>query len=228
MKATAVIPIKRFGAAKQRLSDRLDEPERAGLAMASFADSLAAICECPEIERIIVVTGEAKAERHALWRARRTQLPIEVVQDPADSGHSQAAAIGVERARALGAKAVALLPGDCPLIDERELADALSVLGNPGALIVPDRHGTGTNALLLAPPNAIGPAFGPGSCERHLELGRRHGVDAKPHTLPSLALDIDTPEDLEVIATALAESPERAPRTREAMGRLGIKPGAGR
>jgi 2-phospho-L-lactate guanylyltransferase len=223
VKATAVIPIKRLGAAKQRLGDRLTEPERAGLAMASFADSLDAICHCEAIERVIVVTGDAKAERHALWRARRTDVPIEVVQDPADRGHNEAAAIGAERARALGAQAVAMLPGDCPLLDPGELAAAIDDLEPSSVLVVPDRHGTGTNALILSPPNAIGPSFGPGSCERHLELTRKHGMLGRRTELGSLALDIDTPDDLAAVAAALAGSPGSAPRTVEALQRMGIE-----
>lgn len=225
MKATAVVPIKRLGAAKQRLGDRLSEPERAGLAFASFADSLEAICRCEAIERAIVVTGDAKAERHALWRARRSEIPVEVVQDPGDKGHNEAAAIGSERARGLGAEAAALLPGDCPLLDPDELAGAIAGLAAKTVLVVPDRHGTGTNALILAPPNAIGPAFGPGSCERHLELARTHGMAGRRIELASLALDIDTPDDLAIVAAALAAAPERAPRTVEAFVRMGL--GAG-
>ena len=225
MRATAVIPVKRLGAAKQRLGDRLSEPERAGLAMASFADSLEAVCRCEALERVIVVTGDAKAERHALWRARRTDLPIEVVQDPSDRGHNEAAAIGAERARSLGAEAIALLPGDCPLLDPGELADAVEGLGPGSVLVVPDRHGTGTNALILSPPNAIGPSFGAGSCGRHLELARKHGMEGHRVELASLALDIDTPEDLEVIAAALAADPGRSPRTVEALRRMGVEAG---
>ena len=79
-------------------------------------------------------------------------------------------------------------------------------------MIVPDRHGTGTNALLLTPPDVIEPAFGPGSFARHRAVGGGHGP-ASPN-LPSLTLDIDTPEDL---ATLLAGS-AAAPRTRALLG----------
>ena len=223
MRATAVIPIKRFGAAKQRLGDRLSEPERAGLAMASFADSLEAICRCEGIDRVIIITGEPKAERHAMWRARRTAMPIEVIQDPRDKGHNEAAAIGVERARGLGAEAVALLPGDCPLLDAGEVAAAIEAIEPETVLVVPDRHETGTNALMLSPANGINPSFGPGSCERHLELAAKHGLDGRRFEVESLALDVDTPEDLGAVAAALAATPEVAPRTVEALKRMGVE-----
>ena len=56
----------------------------------------------------------------------------------------------------------------------------------PEVVIVPDRHGTGTNGLLLAPPDAIAPSFGPGSCERHRALARAAGV-ALPRRAGALA-----------------------------------------
>src|SRR5690242_5229640 len=101
--------------------------------------------------------------------AQRLTTTIEVLRDPADQGHSEAATLGIVRARALGADCAALLPGDCPLLDPSELDSALDRVAAGRVGVVPDRHGEGTNALLLAPPDAIGPAFGPGSRSRHLE-----------------------------------------------------------
>jgi 2-phospho-L-lactate guanylyltransferase len=82
-------------------------------------------------------------------------------------------------------------------------------------LIVPDRHRTGTNALLITPPDALAPSFGPGSCERHAALAAAAGVHHEIIELPSLALDIDTPEDL----VALAELPDAGVRTHELLSR---------
>ena len=109
-----------------------------------------------------MVTGERRAERIALRGARRATAPLEVFRDPQDVGHSEAATLGIVRAKALGAACVALLPGDCPLLEPAELDAALERMRSGRVAIVPDRHGTGTNALLLSPPDAIGPAFGPG------------------------------------------------------------------
>jgi 2-phospho-L-lactate guanylyltransferase len=86
--------------------------------------------------------------------------------------------------------------------------------------VVPDRHETGTNALLMAPPDAIGPAFGEDSCERHLDRAERAGWNAAREQLDSLALDIDTPGDLAELRAVLAATPERAPRTAAALERI--------
>lgn len=220
MKATAIIPVKRFGHAKQRLLEALDRPGRAALVKAMLTDVLAAASETRHVERVIVVSGEGRAERIALRHAQRTKTPLEVMRDPDDAGHPQAATLGVVRAKALGAECVALLPGDCPLLDPAELDAALERMRPGRVAVVPDRHGTGTNGLLMSPPDAVGPAFGEGSRERHAERGRSAGHEVAIEELASLALDLDTPDDLEALAAAVADAPERAPATAAELERL--------
>jgi 2-phospho-L-lactate guanylyltransferase len=222
VRATAIIPVKRFGEAKQRLLERLDRPQRADLVKAMLADVLAAVCATDSIERVIVITGEGRAERIALRQAQRSTTPIEVLQDPTDRGHSEAATLGIIRAMALGAECSALLPGDCPLLDPAELDAALTRMAAGRVAVIPDRHATGTNGLLLSPPDAIGPAFGPDSAERHRDRASRAGYDAVTEPLASLALDLDTPDDLAALATAVADRPQRAPATAAALQRLGV------
>ena len=215
MQATAIIPVKRFGAAKQRLLEALDRPQRAAVVKAMLADVLAALDGAESIERVIIVTGEGRAERLALEHARRSTTPLEVMQDPDDHGHSEAATLGIIRALSHGAEATALLPGDCPLLDPAELDAAFDRMRPGRVAVVPDRHGTGTNALLLAPGDAIGPAFGEGSCARHRERAERAGHEVAVEELDSLALDLDTPDDLAELgpgARPRARSERRQPR----------------
>jgi 2-phospho-L-lactate guanylyltransferase len=213
MHATAIIPVKRFGFAKQRLLEALDRPGRAALVRAMLTDVLTATSRAELVERLIVVTGERRAERIALRHAQRTATPLEVLRDPQDAGHPEAATLGIIRAKALGAECAALLPGDCPLLDPAELDAALERMRGGAVTVVPDRHGTGTNALLLSPPDAIGPAFGPDSCARHADLARRLGHRLAIEPLDSLSLDVDTPDDLAAMAAALEREPDRAPAT---------------
>ena len=220
MRATAIIPVKRFGAAKQRLLEALDRPGRAALVKAMLADVLAAAASAELIDRVIVVTGERRAERIALGSAGRPASPLEVFRDPHDAGQPEAATLGIVRAKALGAGCVALLPGDCPLLDPAELDAALERMRSGRVAIVPDRHGSGTNALLLSPPDAIGPAFGPDSCARHADRARRAGYEVAIEPLASLGLDVDTPDDLAALAEALEQEPHRAPATAAELARL--------
>ena len=147
-------------------------------------------------------------------------MPLEVLQDPRDSGHSEAATLGIVRAKALGAGCVALLPGDCPLLAASELDEALGRMGSGYVVVVPDRHGTGTNGLLMAPADAIGPAFGPGSRDRHVDRATRAGWTASVEELPSLALDLDTPDDLDALRAALTADAMAAPATAGALEEL--------
>ncbi|HEX6781684.1 MAG TPA: 2-phospho-L-lactate guanylyltransferase [Solirubrobacterales bacterium] len=212
MKATAVLPVKRFDAAKQRLAAGIDETRRRELAGAMVADVLDAIGEARSIERLIVVTGDPIAQELA------ANAGAEVVPDPEDAGHVKAAQAGIARAEAEGAERVALLAGDCPLLDPRELDRLLT--GVPGSYvgIVPDRHGSGTNALVLSPPGAIVPAFGEGSRERHVEAARAAGVPFGIEELPSIELDLDTPADVIALTRELERQPRRARRTARALG----------
>ena len=87
-------------------------------------------------------------------------------------------------------------------------------------VIVPDRHGTGTNALLLSPPDAIAPSFGPGSRARHEEAARAAGVAVALEEPPSLVLDVDTPEDLAELSGRLGARRGQAPMTRGTLMQL--------
>ena len=228
MRATAVIPVKRFRGAKQRLSTELGDGARVRVVRAMLDDVLASVIRAEAIERVIVVTGERRAERIAMWHAKRAAVPLEVLRDPRDQGHSEAATLGVVRAIGLGAQCVALLPGDCPLLDPAELDDALGRASAGRVTIVPDRHLTGTNGLLLAPPFAIGPSFGEGSRERHERLVRNAGHEPVVEPLESMALDLDTPEDLAALEAELRLDPSLAPRTADALRELSSGDGRAR
>jgi 2-phospho-L-lactate guanylyltransferase len=224
MRTAAILPVKRFARAKQRLGASVSESLRAELARAMVCDVLAALAETAASELTIVVTRE---ESVAGLAAAHGAL---VVEDIADAGQSAAAERGIRRALSEGMERVLCVPGDCPALEPAEL-DAL--LGGtppagrgadaPEVVILPDRHGTGTNGLLLCPPGAITPSFGPGSCERHRALALAAGLPCRVERLPSLLLDIDTGADLAVLRERLLDDrpdvgPARARRTREVLG----------
>jgi len=212
LKATAVLPVKRFAAAKQRLAPGMGGTHRAELAAAMLEDVLEAIGAARSIERLIIVTSEPRAIELA------TASGAEVLPDPEEGGHSGASLAGIARARELGAACVVLLPIDCPLLATSELERLLTGMPERYAAIVPDRHGTGTNALALSPPDAIEPSFGEGSCARHVAAAREAGVPFGVEELPSLALDLDTPADVVALTMALERDRGRAKRTAKALG----------
>jgi 2-phospho-L-lactate guanylyltransferase len=211
MRATAVVPVKRFAVAKSRLATGVEETRKPELVAAMVADVLEAIASARLVERTIVVSQEPRAAELA------AAAGADLLSDFDDAGHSAAALAGIAVAEAAGAGCVALLPGDCPLLDPRELDKMLTGVPDHYVAVIPDRHGTGTNALVLAPPSAIEPSFGEGSRERHVAAARAAGVPYGVEELTSLGLDLDTPADI-VALTMRVEMGGGAKRTAKALG----------
>jgi len=205
MRTLAILPVKRFELAKTRLSEQLRADQRRRLAQAMVTDVLDALVSSPQLSGVLVVTNEPAVS--ALARTRDAA----VMADPAESGQSAAALLGIGHALAGGYERVLLVPGDCPALDSPTLAALLDRPTSALAVtIVSDRAGSGTNALLLAPADAIAPSFGPDSFARHRALAAAAGADWHEAPLPALRLDIDTPEDLEALRSVRAGAATRA------------------
>lgn len=216
MSTVAILPVKRFAGAKQRLGEQLSPGARRTLAEAMVGDVLIALRRAERVDEVVVVTGEPTAE--ALARGHGAH----VVRDPDDAGHSQAALIGIAWALERGATRALLVPGDCPALLPAEVDGLLEPAhAEREVVVVPDRHGTGTNALVLSPPDAIRPSFGPGSRARHEALAQAAQVECRVAEPFSLALDVDTAEDLDALAQALGQSTGGAANTRGLLRRLG-------
>jgi 2-phospho-L-lactate/phosphoenolpyruvate guanylyltransferase len=213
VKTLAILPVKSFGAAKQRLADSLGAGSRQALAQAMFSDVLGALRRTEELDEIAVITSDRAAESAARGHG------VVVLADTVQAGQSQAAQIGIRHALAHGFDRVALVPGDTPLLRPADLAGLLARSG-PGVAVVPDRHGTGTNALVLTPPDAIEPSFGPGSRDRHLALADAAGVPVRIDEVAALTLDVDTPDDLAALSVELDQHRGQAQSTRGALRQL--------
>lgn len=217
MRTNAIVPIKSFGDAKQRLADVLAAGSRRSLVQAMFSDVLASLRRCNRLDGISVVTADPLAD--SIARVDR----VTVLRDDAGSGQSAAAEIGIAHAIANGFDRALLVPGDTPLLDPAEVDDLIDRTERDGidVAIVPDRHGTGTNALLLTPPDAIRPSFGEGSFDRHVGAARDAGRSHRVEAVSSLAPDVDTPDDLAVVWNLVdAQARMRAQRTRGALRQL--------
>ena len=212
----AVVPVKQFASSHSRLADSVSPQDRARLAEAMFLDLLSKLRRSRTIDRALIVTADATAARTARW------LDHDVIEQEGDSGHSEAATAGVRAAVEAGFDRVAMLPTDCPLLDPTEL-DARIGRSPRAALIVPDRHGTGTNALVLNPPDAFAPAFGPDSCARHVSRARAAGISFSLEPIASLATDLDTRDDLLELRDALLIDPQPALRTAQILWELGAE-----
>jgi 2-phospho-L-lactate guanylyltransferase len=212
MRTIAILPVKSFGAAKQRLAPALGAGSRQALAQAMFSDVLGALRRVAALDEVVVVTADRVAESAALGGR------VKVLRDTEQNGQSPAAAIGIRHALQLGYERALLVPGDTPLLDPGEVCELLS--SPRSVVVVPDRHGTGTNALLLRPPDAIEPSFGLDSRRRHVAVARAAGVDHAVAEVATLALDVDTGDDLSELAAALEGRRGQAPATRGTLRQL--------
>jgi 2-phospho-L-lactate guanylyltransferase len=176
-----------------------------------FSDVLGSLRRVPGLD-VVVVTADREASMAASGRG------VRVLADTAEAGQSAAALIGIRHALAEGHERVVLVPGDTPLLQPGDLAGLIA--DAPTVAIVPDRHRTGTNALVLSPPDAIEPSFGPDSLARHVTAAERAGVAHRVEEVRALALDVDTPDDLAELAAELELRHADAPATRAALSHL--------
>ena len=211
----AILPVKRFAGAKGRLMGELAAGTRRALAESMVTDVLMALRRTTAVDEVFLVTSEAAAD--AIGRG----YGATVLLDDAEEGQSAAVLIGIAHAIEHGAGRVLLVPGDTPALDPAELGELLErPIVERSVTIIPDRHGTGTNALVLTPPDVIEPAFGPDSRERHERAAAAAGATCEVVQLETLAVDVDTVDDLEALRRALAERRGGAAHTRGMLSRL--------
>ncbi len=203
----AAVPVKTFATAKHRLASLLSPAQRGALAAAMLEDVLSALADAP-LGGIMVNTEDATAA--AL--ARRFGAVV-VAEDTRD-GHTAAVAA---MARILGARcasAMLALPGDIPRVTAAEVEQVCAAGRRPppAFTIVPAHDERGSNAVLVAPPDAVPLRFGDDSFFPHLDAARRHGIEPVVVKLPGIALDIDRPEDVHALLRAMPPLPSYAMR----------------
>jgi 2-phospho-L-lactate/phosphoenolpyruvate guanylyltransferase len=203
-RVVAVVPVGTLDGAKSRLGETLDAEERRDLATRLLSRTLAAALATPGLAEVLVVTPDDEVRQIA---ARAGARPIRQ--------RSQGLNVGLREAReevlAGGADALLVVPIDLPLISPAALEAVLAPLDDPArplVVLVPDRHGRGTNALLLAPPDAIEFGFGGDSRRAHAACASDAGARFVELDGP-LSVDLDTPDDLLLVE-------ERAPEAVDA------------
>lgn len=190
-RVVAIVPVGTLAGAKSRLGEVLDAEERLDLAVRLLRATLAATTGSDRIAETLVVTPDDAVRRVA------TEVGARPIRQR-ETGLNRGIDLGREEAVAAGADAVLILPIDLPDVSTDAVEQVLATLDRshrPLVAIVADRHGRGTNALLLAPPDAIDTCFGGDSRAAHVGAAREAGAELVELDGP-LRLDLDTPEDL--------------------------------
>lgn len=190
----AIVPVKPLRRGKSRLAGALSERERADLNRILLERTLKTLIDLKEVAEVLVVSRDSSAL--ALARA----LGARTVQEDGAPSLNTALKRATVVAQVYASRGVLVIPADLPLLTRDDVKALLQRASDPPVVVIaPDRHGKGTNALLVAPANLIEYDFGGGSFERHCERARKAGARLEIVNLPSLGLDLDLPEDLEMV-----------------------------
>jgi 2-phospho-L-lactate guanylyltransferase len=177
---TVLIPVKAFAQAKRRLGVTLSDDERVTLVRAMASTVVTA---CAPLPVVVVCDDAAVAE----WA---TALGAIVMWEPGQ-GLNGAVRSGVDQLAAAGVQWVTVAHGDLP-----RARDLGRLAHFDGITLIPDRQDDGTNVLRLPATSAFRFAYGPGSFRAHRAEAARLGLPTRVVRIPSLAYDVDWPDDL--------------------------------
>lgn len=195
MSLWAIIPVKPLRRGKSRLAGVLSEEERTLLNYSMLANTLKVVTAVKEIDKVLVISRDSGALAMARDFGART-----VQEDGKSDDLNQALKRATVVAQISGAQSVLILPADLPKIDAPGI-QAMIRKGKrtPFVVIAPDRRHEGTNGLYISPAGLIDYQFGKDSFERHIEQAKRYNINVEVFDHPALALDLDVPEDLELL-----------------------------
>ncbi len=190
----AIVPVKPLRRGKSRLAGALTENERAELNRLLLERTLRTLIDLKEVEEVLVVSRDSSALAIARDMGART------VQEDGAPALNTALKRATVIAQVYASRGVLVIPADLPLLSREDILALLDRATDPPVVVIsPDRRGKGTNALLLSPANLIEYDFGGDSFKRHCERARKVGARLEIVNLPSLGLDLDLPEDLELV-----------------------------
>jgi 2-phospho-L-lactate/phosphoenolpyruvate guanylyltransferase len=195
-----LVPVKNLSGAKQRLGGLLDQPSRTQLAQAMLHDVLATLAGWNDRPEVAVVTGDPFAME--LARQYKFQI-IPDAEDPGETGAIEMATrICVER----GIGNTLVIPADIPLIQAWELEEILKNAPAEGSVLVPAADGRGTNAAYRSPAALFPLRFGNDSFIPHQAAAEATGKPCVVLHLPGIAVDVDSPEDLQHLLSLPGET----------------------
>jgi len=191
----AIVPVKPLRRGKSRLAEVLNPDERTALNRRLLAHTIDTLSKISEIEQVLVISRDQAALSMARDHGART------VQENGAPKLNTALTRATVVAKNYATRGVLIIPADLPLLTPEDIYTMIDKGNYPPVVVVaPDHRREGTNALLISPAGLIEYEFGPESFDRHCELALSAGAKLEICELPSLALDMDLPEDLELVS----------------------------
>jgi len=192
MSIWAIVPARPLEEGKSRLAEALTPDERQRLNQRFFRQTLDVTAAVVGRERTLVIS------RSESLLAIAQSLSFETLLEFTPYGLNAALTQAAEAARQRGATGVLSVSCDLPFLIPDELRALIEVAHQgDGMAIASDRAGTGTNALVMSPVNAIPYRYGIGSFAAHQEAARAAGLTLNVVRRAGLSFDIDTPDDFE-------------------------------
>ncbi len=190
----AIVPVKPLRRGKSRLAQVLSVEERERLNYEMLERTIETLRSVAEIDQVLVISRDQAALALAREHQART------LQEEGNAELNKVLQRATQVAKAYSACGVLVLPADLPLVTPEDVRAFLDCGGDPPEVVIaPDRHHTGTNALLISPIGVIQYSFGPESFQAHLQKARNARARVEVCELDNLALDLDTPEDLDYL-----------------------------
>ena len=190
----AIIPVKPLRRGKSRLAGTLSEDERTELNRSLLQNTLKTLSDLKEVEEVLVISRDPQALTIARNYGARTVR--ENGQPELNTALKRATVV----AQVYATGGVLVLPADLPLVTREDILTLIGRASEPPVVVIaPDRHEKGTNALLISPTGLIEYDFGDDSFQRHCQRATEAGARLEIVNLPTLGLDLDLPEDLELV-----------------------------
>ena len=190
----AIVPVKPLRRGKSRLAGLLSEEQRTSLNRYLLEHTLTVLNKISGIEHTLVVSRDPAAL--ALTRSMGGRTVMEDGAPQFNTALKRATIV----AQAQGARAVLILPADLPLVEPSDLEALLSQGMTPSVVVIaPDRRLDGTNGLFINPAGLIEYDYGPGSFQRHCQRSTDIGAKLVVVNSERIGLDLDLPEDLEMV-----------------------------
>jgi 2-phospho-L-lactate guanylyltransferase len=201
--ALAVVPLKILSQAKSRLAPAFDSQERREFVLSMLKDVLNTLRDSELVTRIFLVTRQEDIG------LKLDVTGIDILADSADTNLNSALRVATSFVRNHhGERPLIIIPGDVPLITESDIHGILTLAEqvDPPLVVAASSDNGGTSALLRKPPDAIDVQFGLSSFRNHQDVAKNKGIAFLEYQSPTLALDIDTPDDLQALLNYQADN----------------------